>query len=171
MTTSSASTETRGVAAQVLTKAGWLTGRFHLAPGQALLDFLDRAEEFVSMTDVSHTSGSRLIPFFALQRRSMLVVVPDRHASGLAEVPGAAKTQATAISCLFDQGFLHGQLELAPGMRVSDYLRRHPGFLVFRDCQLMLHPRQGDAGVDYRLALALVNASRIIGVSQTDQLF
>ena len=65
---------------RVFTPTGWVIGTVHVPDGVGLLPFLNGDEAFFRMTNVSLPEQPRTIPFLALQRKAVLIVVPGEDA-------------------------------------------------------------------------------------------
>lgn len=123
----------RTITAQIYTTAGWLEGTFHFPKMSKLLEALTSQSEFYRLTDVTFLSQKKTIEFFALQRRSTVLVVPPEGEKGLRV--DREETRPIRVYCLFDGGFVEGRLRLRKGVRVSDYLPREDGFVLLQDCR------------------------------------
>ena len=65
---------------RLFTPTGWVIGTMHVPAGIGLLPYLNADEAFFRMTNVSLPEQPRTIPFLALQRKAVLVVVPGEGA-------------------------------------------------------------------------------------------
>ncbi len=155
----------RQLEAQIYTTAGWLSGTFHFPKMSKLLEALNKEPEFYRLTDVRFLAKKDLLlEFFALQRRSTVLVVPPEGESGL--YLKQEETRPIRVYCLFDGGFVEGRLRLRKGVRVSDYLPKHDGFVLLQNCKLKLGDITGDFFVEEEHEAVFVNAGRIVGVSE-----
>lgn len=159
----------RQVQAQILTPSGWLKADFHLAQRQSFMEFLDHVTQFFSVTDVTWKGSAAPVPFLALQRTSTLLIVPVDGSENVAPQRGGDRI-TLRISCLFEGGILEGDVEILKNTRMSDYLGGHTSFIALRKCRLTLRSRTDDARAEYNYATVLVNASRVIGVSEVARL-
>lgn len=151
----------RSISVAVYTSAGWVSGSVSAPPLQGLIDFLNQSKGFVKLTGVTLPSGAAL-PFFALQRKAAVVVVPLTED----EKPGRTVVGATSprlVSILLDSGALTGVIDVVSNLRVSDYLMQHTDFIGLRDCEMhVAAPGVAPGAIPY----AIVNAERIIGASE-----
>lgn len=153
----------RCVEARILTPAGWVTGEFNIPQSIMLLDFLNRNQVFAPLTNVTLENFGRNAPFFMMNRRSVILVVPSVEESRL-QCPGPGEAITLKIHCLLAMGVLHGSLELLRNIRVSDFFVNRQGFVLLRDCSLMIRDRSQEM-VEIPYHCAMINAEHILGVS------
>jgi hypothetical protein len=136
----------------------------HLPGGTALLPFLNGDEAFFRMTNVSLPEQPRTIPFLAIQRKAVLIVVPGEDTSlGLDEAGQGVRHE---VACLFDGGLVMGTLPLPKGIRVSDELMQSKEFFAIEDCTLGI-----DASPEPVLEaeeLVFVHAAEMFGVAELE---
>lgn len=129
-----------------------------------LLPFLNGGEAFFRMTNVSLPEQPRTIPFLALQRKAVLVVVPGEEAAlGLIEDGDRERHE---VACLFDGGLVIGTLPLPKGVRVSDELMQSQEFFAIEDCTVGI-----DAAPEPVLEaeeLVFVHAAEMFGVAELE---
>lgn len=149
---------------RLFTPSGWVIGTLHVPVGLGLLPFLNGDEAFFRMTNVSLPEQPRTIPFLALQRKAVLIVVPGEDALlGLHEDDGRERHE---VACLFDGGMVMGTLPLPEGMRVSDELMQSKEFFAIEDCTLAI-----DASPEPIMEaeeLVLVHAAEMFGIAELD---
>ena len=149
---------------RLFTPTGWVIGTMHLPADTALLPFLNSGEAFFRMTNVSLPEQPRTIPFLALQRTAVLIVVPgektllglDDHAQGVRH----------EVACLFGGGLVMGTLPLPKGVRVSDELMQSKRFFAIEDCTLGI-----DASPEPVMEaeeLVFVHAAEMFGVAELE---
>jgi hypothetical protein len=130
-----------------------------------LLPFLNGDEAFFRMTNVSLPEQPRTIPFLALQRKAVFVVVPGEDALlGLHEEAGRERHD---VACFFDGGLVMGTLPLPEGMRVSDELMQSKDFFAIEDCTLGI-----DASPEPVMEaeeLVFVHAAQMLGVAELER--
>jgi hypothetical protein len=106
----------------------------------------------------------RTIPFLALQRKAVLVVVPGEDVSlGIHEAEEQVRHE---VACLFDGGLVMGSLPLKPGVRVSDVLMQSKEFFAIEDCTLGI-----DASPEPIMEaeeLVFVHAAEMFGVAELE---
>lgn len=116
------------------------------------------------MTNVSLPEQPRTIPFLALQRNAVLVVVPGEDALvGLHEHDELVRHE---VVCLFDGGLVMGTLPLAKGIRVSDEIMLSNEFFAIEDCTLGM-----DASPEPVMEaeeLVLVHAAQMFGIAELE---
>ena len=152
----------RRLTARMWTSAGWLTGTLHVPIDVPLLSFLNREEEFLTLTDAQLPWQRKALPFLALQRNAALVVVPETE-----EVEGATEGPVShQVSCLLDGGVVMGTLRLPRDERVSDRLTRRQRFFVLRDCTVGIDVDGGRQTIEGTPA-AIINGRGLVGVAET----
>ena len=149
---------------RLFTPTGWVIGTMHVPDGVGLLPFLNSGESFFRMTNVSLPEQPRTIPFLALQRKAVLVVVPGEDAAlGLVEGDGR---ECHEVACLFDGGLVMGTLRLPKGVRVSDELMQSQEFFAVEACTLGI-----DAAPEPAMEaeeLVFVHAAEMFGVAELE---
>lgn len=156
----------RKISSQVLTSAGWLKGTFHILRSAKFVDQLNVANEFFRMTDVSFIGKEQAIPFFALQRDAVTLVVPPSNERDLI-LEGVEELVPHSVFMLFNSGYVQGRLMIRKGVRVSDYLVKQRAFVLLRRCTLYLGSLEDEFFVEEQHPSIVVNASKIVGVSET----
>ena len=149
---------------RLFTPTGWVIGTLHVPDGLGLLPFLNGEEAFFRMTNVSLPEQPRTIPFLALQRKAVLIVVPGEDALlGLHEDDGRDRHE---VACLFDGGMVMGTLPLPRGVRVSDELMQSQEFFAIEDCTLAI-----DASPEPLMEaeeLVLVHGAEMFGLAELE---
>ena len=154
----------RRVAVRLYTLSGWVVGTLHVPEGEALLPFLNGREAFFRLTNVSLPDQPRTIPFLALQRKAVFVVVPGEDL--LIGMPDHTDHVRHEVACLFDGGLLMGNLALPKGVRVSDELMHSEEFFAIEDCTLGI-----DASPEPVMEaepLVLVHGAEMFGVAELE---
>lgn len=149
---------------RLFTPTGWVIGTLHVPEGMGLLPFLNGEEAFFRMTNVSLPEQPRTIPFLALQRKAVFVVVPGEDAKlGVHEPSDHVRHE---VACLFDGGLVMGTLPLPKGVRVSDELMQSEEFFAIEDCTLGI-----DASPEPIMEaeeLVFVHAAEVFGVAELE---
>lgn len=149
---------------RVFTPTGWVIGTLHIPAGKGLLPFLNGDEAFFRMTNVSLPEQPRTIPFLALQRKAVLLVVPGEDALlGVQHDDGRVRHD---VACLFDGGLVMGTLPLKKGVRVSDELMHSEEFFALEDCTVGI-----DATPEPTMEaeeLVFVHAAEVFGVAELE---
>ena len=155
----------REVDSTVFTQAGWMRGAFVVPNTRRLVEFANQPDDFFKLRDVQLPSVTGRAEFFALQRDSVVFVVPHdpKERAGFATLSGDRVERD--VSCASESGIVSGVLYVPKGLRVSDYLIQRKRFFELFDCEYVVRGGehfQRSEGVP----LILVNANRIIGVSE-----
>ena len=149
---------------RLFTPTGWVIGIMHVPAGVGLLPFLNGDEAFFRMTDVSLPEQPRTIPFLAIQRKAVFVVVPgEKTLAGFHEDDTRVRHE---VACLFDGGLVMGTLPLPEGVRVSDELMQSKEFFAIEDCTLGI-----DASPEPTIEaeeLVFVHAAEMFGVAELE---
>jgi hypothetical protein len=148
---------------RIYTPTGWVIGTVHLPSGVSLLAFLNGDESFFRMTNVSMPEQPRTIPFLALQRKAVLIVVPGEGALDPVDGPHLVRHE---VACLFDGGLVMGTLPLEKGVRVSDELMQSNQFFAIEDCTVGI-----DASPEPIMEaeeLVFVHAAEMFGVAELE---
>ena len=154
----------RQVPAEILLPAGWVTGTFVVPEGQSFLDFLAHSGAFLKVVDAFVPGHPDIVPFFAVQRGAVQLIVPSAGDDRV-ETPGAMGITAPwSISCLFERGAVHGSLDFLMNQRLSDFLKQQTGFLVIRDASWTPIGGGDEAGRSW--PLVLVNSPQLNGISE-----
>ena len=116
------------------------------------------------MTNVSMPAQPQTIPFLAIQRKAVLIVVPGEEATlGLHDDDGRERHE---VACMFAGGLVMGTLPLPKGVRVSDELMQSEEFFAIEDCTVGI-----DASPDPVVEaeeLVFVHAAEMFGVAELD---
>ena len=153
------------VPVRIFTPAGWIVGKLHLSGEWRMVDFLDHTQEFISLADAILEGRPKVIPLFTLQRSAILFIVVE-SVEGLESDKGPRNLVEHPVSCLLENGTLYGRVKILKGVRLSDYLSRHKGFVLVRDCHFRLQNPWEDGGIDHREPAVLLNPQAVIGVSE-----
>ncbi len=155
---------TSATTVRLFTPTGWVIGTLHVPERTGLLAFLNGDEPFFRMTNVSLPEQPRSIPFLALQRKAVLLVIPDP--SALLGPRAQGRQTRHEVACLFNGGLVMGSLRLPRGMRVSDELMELEEFFAIEDCTLGF-----DAAPEALMEaeeLVLVHAAEMFGVAELE---
>ena len=136
----------------------------HVPEGMGLLPFLNGDEAFFRMTNVSLPEQPNTIPFLALQRKAVLIVVPGEDA--LLGIHAADTRVRHEVACLFDGGLVMGTLPLPEGVRVSDELMQSIEFFAIEDCTLGIDAT--NEPIMEAEELIFVHAAEMFGVAELD---
>jgi hypothetical protein len=149
---------------RLFTPTGWVIGTMHVPEGMGLLPFLNSGEAFFRMTNVSLPEQPQTIPFLAIQRKAVFLVVPGEDAVlGLLE---ENDREHHDVACLFDGGLVMGMLRLPKGTRVSDELMQSQEFFPIEDCTVGI-----DAAPEPAMEaeeLVFVHAAEMFGVAELE---
>lgn len=153
----------REVEARIFSTAGWITGRFMLPAIRIFTEYLNHPHDFLKLKDTTLPGLETQIPFFALQRNSIVFMLVAQTDGIL--TPGERKRPAD-VSCAFNQGVISGTLNLPPGVRVSDFLIHKQHFFHLTDCTTFVRNSAGKSEVIRDQPIGIVNTRRVIGVSE-----
>lgn len=151
---------------------GWITGTLHVAPQHSVMyhlnRFADRAKkadeggQYVKVTQARFPGQSQAVPFLALRRESISLVLPtDTNDKFMQRDPGS--TVPHAVTFMLADLYVHGTIVIPPNLRVSDFLQSNRGFLAVTDATLIL-PTQERAGQQAAPAV-LVSQTHAVAVA------
>lgn len=150
----------RQIEAWILAGSRWLRGTFHIPRLHSFDDHLQKNRPFLLLTDVS-LGGDRVLPFLALRRSFVSAVVP-LCPEPLLQIDVPAGAERRAVECLLESAVVVGELALMPGVRVSDFMIHHDGFLTLRRAVVTPSPPEHEALVP----CVLVNGREVVGVTE-----
>jgi len=155
----------REVESSFYTTAGWVRGSFVIPTMRNFVDFVNQPHDYFKLKNVKFPGIEPIVPFFALQRQSVILVIPDRHEETLRMTTLTGDKVERDVSCAFMSGFVSGVLFVLQDARVSDFLMQRHSFFYLRDCSLYLRTsRQAD--IRKEIPMIVVNGKQIIGVSE-----
>ena len=158
----------RQVTADVLTPVGGMKGTFRVPPQQPVLDFLTRGTlgvQVLKFTRVRVPNEPDVVPFVALRRESVILVVPTLT-KDLIEEPDAGFMRARDVACLLPGGVLRGTLDVLANIRLSDDLERRAHLVVLRRCVLAPYGGTLNDPTARALPVAIVNLTQAVGISE-----
>ncbi len=152
----------RLVPSNISTRAGWFQGSFHVPARVALEDFLNKESASYNLTEVRYRDHP--IPFLSLQRRAIFLIVPAPDP--LLAKPPTTTQPLISTQCVFvtELAVIQAHIGLLRGIRVSDFVDRHKGFLLVHKATAF-YPGAPPAVYED----VLINTERIIGVSDQTQ--
>lgn len=158
----------RPAPANVLARGGWIRGTFRVPPHQSLLDFVAAGVQVVKFTRVTVAGDPQEFAFVGLRRDAISIIEPTLG-DELVESPGTGHiTTPRNVTCLLDVGTLTGTLEVLVHVRVSDYMRQAPEFMVMRDCLWVPAGETPSSPQARRMRTVLVNLSLVIGIGERE---
>jgi len=158
----------RLVPTRIFTQAGWIVGKLHVAAEWRMINFINNMPEFFSLADVILEGRPKLIPLFTLQRSTIQFVVVEVEPEK--EVDTSTRNQVDhPVSCLLQNGVLHGVVSVLRGVRLSDHLSRQKGFVLVKEAHFQLRNPWEKRVIDHREPLVLLNPHAVVGVSEWAQ--
>lgn len=154
----------REIAARLFTTAGWIDGIFLVPAKRSLTDYSNQPHDFFKLKDVTLPGLKEPIPFFALQRNAVILMVPASTEEGVDSTIGTAKDDKD-VSCAIDQGVISGALSVASGLRMSDFMIKPQPFFYLKDCTLFLR-NSGAPQITRNMPMIIINRTKIVGVSE-----
>lgn len=157
--------EQRRVTASFLTDLGWSSVTLHLPPMQTLLDYLNSSGPIIKCTRVRLPTRPDAVNFIGFRRESVHLAAPT--IDELVDPQGAlGQTTQRDVTCILSSGELQGKIDVLVNLRVSDYLRQQTSLVVLRRC--VFRPHGAVEGQERRLAVAIVNTARMVGIAQLE---
>lgn len=154
----------RDVKARLFTTAGWIEASFLIPAKRSLIDYSNQAHDFFKLKDVSLPGLKEPIPFFALQRHSVILMLPEEAEEGVDSSIGAAKDDKD-VSCAIDQGVVSGSLSVSTGLRMSDFMIKPQLFFYLKNCTLFMRS-SGAPQITRNVPMIIINRQKILGVSE-----
>lgn len=157
----------RLVRSRIFTSAGWIEADMHVGRKTPLIDHLNRPESLFRLTNVILPGHENKEPFFALVRSSVAFVVPLDPTDFAPPIEG--KVTHRTVWLLRGGIVIEGQLDLHPGIRVSDHLEHRSGFIALHDCALYFPAQHGATTVVPRVPCLSLQTERAIGASEVPE--
>jgi hypothetical protein len=156
------------VPVQVFTPSGWIVGKVHIQQGWNILTVLEHSSEYITMTDVILEGRPKVIPLFTLRKHAILFMKVETHVNSPA-LQGPRNRVEHSVSFVLHNGSIYGKVELPMGVRLSDFLSRHKGFILMQDCHYRIHNPWEKRVLDHTEGQILVNPDAVIGASEAAQ--
>jgi hypothetical protein len=155
----------RTVRVDVLTPSGWLHGDLHVPERAPLVDWLHRAPEWLNLTDVRLNAQVPHAPHFALRCEAAYVILPSAGEGELQSHLASEPVIRRRIHCLLPFAVAHGTIDVAHGVRTSDWLRAHRSrFVVLADSTWAMRV-DGACPALEAIPRAIVATAHVLGVS------
>ncbi len=150
----------RQIDAWILAGSRWLHGTFHVPQLHSFDDHLKKPRPFLLLTDVS-LGGDRTLPFLALRRSTVNLVIPACPVT-LLQIDAMAGAEGRAVECWLEDAVVVGELSLRPGVRISDFMIHHDGFLTLHRAVVTPPP----PGAEEFVSCVLVNGRSVVAVTE-----
>ena len=157
--------EQRDIAVRILTTAGWLSGHLHVPARSRLVEQLNRPTVFFGLTDVTLHARQARLPFLALHRNEMILVLPPDSETDLQHVPETEALASHQITCLLDAGTISATMKTLKGLRVSDFFLNRQGFVLLEGATLQSGGWDGRPATEDRHSRVIINSSRVLGIA------
>lgn len=154
----------REIGARLFTTAGWLEGEFLVPAKRSLVDFSNQSHDFFKLKDVILPGLKDPIPFFALQRHSVILILPSAAEEGIDSSIGRSREEKD-VSCAIDHGVVSGVLSVATGLRMSDFMLKPQPFFYLKDCTLFLRTARTPQ-ITRNIPMVIINRTKIVGLSE-----
>lgn len=122
----------RDVPVRMLTRTGWIEGTMRLTGIVRIVDFIAN-EEFLRLTNVRFEDDENRVEFIAVRCDSILFLIVDSN-ENLDSVQTVGFQDEHRVTCWIDCGAVQGVMLIRLGARLSDFLARHAGLVVVREC-------------------------------------
>jgi hypothetical protein len=152
----------RQVRMKILTERGWLEGTLRLPQAVRLVDWLNRAGAFLTLTDVH--AGDHTIPYLSLRKSAVRIAAPTQAEDVSSNVTGGEPTPRT-VWCMLANGSVRGTLDVLEHVRVSDFLAHHAGFVGLRDAHVHRVSPSGEHQ-NVEAVGAIVPLEAILGIAE-----
>ncbi len=159
--------ERREVPVRALTPSGWISGKLSMPGIVRIVDFID-LEVFLRLTEVRFEGDEKELAFLALRRDSIIILTVDSN-ENLESVETLGFQDEHRVTCWFEGGAVQGVMLIRLGARLSDYLERHEGLVVIRECRYRIrNPLTMKVEEDESWAI-LLNPKKVVAVTETPQ--
>lgn len=152
----------RRVPTRFLTPTGWMSGTFHLPTKGYFLDYLNLRHTFLRLTEVE--VANQELPFLALQKKALVLV--HSLEKGIEMARPIIEMKVQEVTCILDQGFITGSIDILHMTRMSDFFKDQDKFVLIRDCTVVLPGLPGSEGASEHFDGVLLNAQHIHGVTE-----
>lgn len=159
--------ERQEVSLRALTPSGWISGKMSIPGLVQVVDFIDK-EEILRLTEVQVEGDSQGPSFVALRRDSVIFFIIDGNES-LDSVASVGYQDEHRVMCWFESGAAQGVLLTRLGARISDYLARHEGLVVLRECRYRIRNPMTRKVEDGESWAVLLNPLMIVAVTERSQ--
>ncbi len=154
------------VPCEMFSTAGWIKGTLMIPKLRNVVDYLNQNHEFLKVKNVYLPGLDKEIPFFAMQKSAIILVLPAPTSEVAVSPASAGERKSREVSCALNSGVVSGSIEILGGVRVSDFLMQNAAFFALTQCSIFLRTGGGPAEVRHNIPNVLVNAPQIIGVSE-----
>lgn len=159
--------ERRETRVRALTPSGWITGNLFVPGLIRLVDFIDN-EKILRLTEVQIEGDPQAREFLALRRDSVILLIVEGN-ENLEAVETVGHQDEHRVTCWINCGAVQGVLLLRLGTRLSDYLARHEGLVVVRECRYRIrNPMTMKVEEDEAWAI-LLNPEAVVAVTEAPQ--
>lgn len=159
--------ERRDVPVRALTPSGWISGTLVVPGIVGVVDFIHK-ESFLRLTEVQFEGDEEKMQFLALKRDSIVFLSVDSN-ENLESVETVGFQEEHRVTCWIEGGAVQGVMLLRLGARLSDYIARHDGLIVLRECRYRVRNRMTmkvEKGESWAL---LMNPQNIVAVTEGPQ--
>lgn len=157
--------DTRVVSARLFSDIGWIVADIHVPTQIRLIDYLSHENPFLSLTTAFLERRNKALDYFALRKSALsFMAVMDIEDLDSAKATGSKTTHN--ISCVLADGGVTGDAEIQHGMRISDFLARHQGFLLMHDSHFRIQDPLTEEIRSETDTTIILNSQKIIGLSE-----
>jgi len=142
---------------------GWIQGVIHVSKLHSFVDHLNQKSSFIKMTGVTLPGREDVLPFFAIHKQAIILIAPDESETHLEKQAGEQAPHH--VECMLEDVVIQGELKVRKGVRLSDGLAQHEGFLVLR--HTVLRGFSDGQVVERRVPVAIVNDDALIGIAES----
>lgn len=125
--------ERREASLRALTPSGWISGNLFIPGLIRLVDFIEK-EDVLRLTEAQVEGDPQGLKFLALRRDSIILLTVEGN-ENLESVETVGYQDEHRVTCWIDCGAVQGVVLIRLGGRLSDYLARHEGLVVLRECR------------------------------------
>ncbi|MCH8205335.1 MAG: hypothetical protein IID09_09230 [Candidatus Hydrogenedentes bacterium] len=159
--------ERRVASVRALTPSGWIQGNLFVPGLVRLVDFIDK-EEMLRLTEAQVEGDTQGREFLTLRRDSIILLMVEGN-ENLESAETVGHQDEHLVSCWIDCGAVQGTLLLRLGTRLSDFLARHDGLVVLRECRYRIRNPLTMKVEDGQSSAVLLNPRSIVAATDRSQ--
>lgn len=159
--------ERQEVSLRALTPSGWISGKMSIPGLVRVVDFIDK-EIILRLTEVQVEGDSQRTKFLAMRRDSVIFFILEGN-ENLESVETVGFQDEHRVTCWIDGGAMQGVLLTRLGARLSDYLARHEGLVVLRECRYRFRNPLTRKVEDGESWAVLLNSQLIVAATERSQ--
>lgn len=152
--------------ATILSRSGWVTGELHVSKNRATAEFLEHGHEFLSLTNARIEASMDEIPFFALHRSAILLIMVDSNEGSRPPSRSSVLEDEHPLFFLLDVGTVRGLLSVPTNLRLSDFLVNPRHYFLVRQARLKVRDPWSQVTSEQAQPCVFLSVDAIVGISE-----